>query len=164
LELHRQLTHSRNSNTAATLTSAGETLPLDKTSGASDARRTAMPSELTEEQVAEIRKNFRRCRDGTIEEIIRLRETGDTSLVSAIVRGIVWRYLSEEARPTLDSASPEQPLASFGVDSLMMLEIVLDIQDALNLTIEDQELRQLQTIGDLVGFLEGKYAEAHKPA
>src|SRR3712207_4334826 len=109
-----------------------------------------MPTEVSDAEVEQVRKSFRRCREGTADAIIELRRTGDTSLITPIVRGIVWRYVQEETRAVLDNATPETPLASLGIDSLMMLEVVLDVQDALDVTIEDSDLRRMRTIGDVI--------------
>ncbi|HEX8280333.1 MAG TPA: phosphopantetheine-binding protein [Chthoniobacterales bacterium] len=118
-----------------------------------------MPTEVSDAEVEQLRKSFRRCREGTADAIIELRRTGDTSLITSIVRGIVWRYVQEETRAVLDRATPETPLASLGLDSLMMLEVVLDVQDALDVTIDDSDLRRMQTIGDVIEFLTQSYAQ-----
>ena len=123
-----------------------------------------MATELTEQEIESIRKSFKRCREGTAENIIELRRTHDTALIQPIVRGIVWRYVHEETRPIVEAATPETPLASLGIDSLMMLEVVLDVQDALDLVIEDNDLRQMHTIGDVIDFLVQQYAKTHPKA
>ncbi len=120
-----------------------------------------MATELTAEEKDGLRRSFKRCREGTPDAIIALRETGDPEQIPTIVRGIVWRYVQPEARPVVEQATPETPLAALGIDSLMMLEVVLDVQDALDLVIEDSDLRQMQTIGDVVIFLQKRYAETH---
>jgi acyl carrier protein len=117
----------------------------------------------TQEQIDQIRRSFRRCREGTSDAIIELQRTGNTELIPTIVRGIVWRYVHEARRPVVDQATPETPLASLGIDSLTMMEIVLDVQDALNLVIEDSDLRHMRTIGDVIGFLQQRFTEA-RPA
>ena len=115
----------------------------------------------TQEQIDQIRRSFRRCREGTSDAIIELQRTGNTQLIPTIVRGIVWRYVHEARRPVVDQATPETPLASLGIDSLTMMEIVLDVQDALDLVIEDADLRHMRTIGDVIGFLQQRFAEVH---
>ena len=120
-----------------------------------------MRTEMTEEEKEGIRKSFKRCREGTPEAIIALRETSDVAKIPEIVRGIVWRYVQPEARPVVEQATPETPLVALGIDSLMMLEVVLDVQDALDLVIEDSDLRQMQTMGDVIEFLQKRYAETH---
>jgi acyl carrier protein len=118
-----------------------------------------MAASLTQEETEQIRHNFRRCREGTADAIIDLRRTGDIELIPTIVRGIVWRYVREETQPAVEQATPETPLGSLGIDSLTMMEIVLDVQDALNLTIEDADLKQMKTIGDVIGFLQQRFAQ-----
>jgi acyl carrier protein len=118
-----------------------------------------MAVSFTQEETEQIRHNFRRCREGTADAIIDLRHTGDSELIPTIVRGIVWRYVREETQPAVEHATPETPLGSLGIDSLTMMEIVLDVQDALNLTIEDADLKQMKTIGDVIGFLQQRFAQ-----
>jgi 3-hydroxyacyl-[acyl-carrier-protein] dehydratase len=118
-----------------------------------------MTASPTQEEIEQIRHNFRRCREGTADAIINLRSTGDLELIPTIVRGIVWRYVREETQPAVERASAETPLGSLGIDSLTMMEIVLDVQDALNLTIEDADLKQMKTIGDVIGFLQQRFAQ-----
>ena len=121
-----------------------------------------MPTSLTQEEIEQIRHNFRRCREGTADAIIELRRRGDLELIPTIVRGIVWRYVRDETQPAVDGATAEAPLASLGIDSLTMMEIVLDVQDALNVTIEDADLKKMKTIGDLIEFLQKRYTEVHR--
>lgn len=120
-----------------------------------------MPTQLTEEEKDALRRSFKRCREGTVEAIIELRQSGNPEHIPTIVRGIVWRYVQQETRPVVEQATPETPLVALGIDSLMMLEVVLDVQDALDLVIEDSDLRQMQTMGDVVTFLQKRYAETH---
>ncbi len=118
-----------------------------------------MPTELTDDEIDKLRRGFKRCREGTVDAILNLRRTGDPALIPEIIRGIVWRYVQPEAREIVDQATPETPLASLGIDSLMMLEVVLDVQDALDIVIEDADLRQMQTIGDVSELLRQRFAE-----
>ena len=121
-----------------------------------------MLTELTEEERDSLRRSFRRCREGTVDAIINLRRTGNPALIPEILRGIVWRYVHAETRPVVDQATLETPLASLGIDSLMMLEVVLDVQDALDIVIEDADLRKVQTIGDVNELLAQRFTEAHQ--
>jgi acyl carrier protein len=115
----------------------------------------------SEEQIEQIRRNFKRCREGTIDAIIDLQRTGNPELIPTILRGIVWRYVSKEAKTIVDEATTETPLASLGIDSLMMMEVVLDVQDALDLVIEDADLIHMKTMGDVIDLLRLRFAEVH---
>ena len=119
-----------------------------------------MATELNADEIERIRRNFKRCSDPTIEAIVHFRGTGDTSVIPAIARGIMRRYLPEAQQPALDAATDSTPLADLNIESLTMLEIILDVQDALDITIEDSELREFQTLGDILSFLEKKVVAA----
>lgn len=123
-----------------------------------------MSTQLTDEQMTKVKHDFRRCREGTAEEIINLRRTGDTALIPEILRGIVWRYVRPEAREQVEKASLDTPLSALGMDSLMMLEVVLDVQDALDVTVEDAELRRVKTFKDISDLLTQRFSEVHKAA
>ena len=123
-----------------------------------------MRSPPTQEEADQIRRTFRRCREGTSDAIVELQRTGDTELIPTVVRGIVWRYVHKERQPIVDQATLETPLQTLGIDSLTMMEIVLDVQDALDLVIEDADLRHMRTIGDVIGFLQQRYTEVHGAA
>ena len=115
-----------------------------------------MPTELSATQVDELKRTFKRCSPATIEAILSFRQTGDLANLPVIVRGIVRRFLREETRASFDQAGPETPLSSLGADSLTMLEIMLDVQEALDIFIEDSELKRMQTVGDVDEFLHQK--------
>lgn len=134
-----------------TKSSAVSTLPLDT---------FQMPTELTAEESEKIRRNFKRCGDETVEAILEFRRGRDVARIPFIARGIIGRYLRDEAKGAIASASLDTPLTSLGVDSLTMLEIILDLQEALDVSIEDSELRDLQTIGDVFDLLTRKATES----
>lgn len=117
-----------------------------------------MTTPLTDGQIAELREQFKRCDGETIDAIVKFRQTGDTSLLPRIVRGVVRRYLPADKVGLLDSATEETNLTDLHIESLTLLEIVLDIQDAVDVVIEDAELRQVKTLGDVRKFLELKIA------
>jgi 3-hydroxyacyl-[acyl-carrier-protein] dehydratase len=118
-----------------------------------------MPTELTDEQIEKLKHEFRRCREGTPEAIINLRRTGDASLIPEILRGIVYRYGRPEARPQVEQASLDTPLSALGMDSLMMLEVMLDVQDALDIVVEDSDLRRVKTFRDVSELLTQRFTE-----
>jgi 3-hydroxyacyl-[acyl-carrier-protein] dehydratase len=123
-----------------------------------------MSTELTDAEIDELSRNFKRCREGTVEAIINLRRSGDPSFILPVLRGIVWRYVRPELRELVDTAPPDTPLSSLGMDSLMMLEVVLDVQDALDVVVEDTDLRRVRTIGDVNELLMQRFAELRKDA
>jgi 3-hydroxyacyl-[acyl-carrier-protein] dehydratase len=117
-----------------------------------------MPNPLTEEEVAEIKQQFKRCNEETVDAIVQFRSTGDRSLLPQIVKGVVQRYLPEDKAELLKNATEDTNLSELAIESLTMLEIVLDIQDAVDVVIDDAELREVRTLGDVRKFLELKLA------
>ena len=115
---------------------------------------------LTEDEIEDIRRNFSSCSEETVNAIVKFRQGGDLGELPAIVRGIVERYLPEEGKEAFREATPETPLETLQVDSLAMLEIVLDIQDAVDISIDDSEIREFRTLGDVRAFLEAKIQES----
>jgi acyl carrier protein len=112
---------------------------------------------LTEDQIAELKMSFKRCSEPTVQAILRFRETKDIEVVPPIVTGIIERYMPPESADRFRSATDDTRISEdLGIDSLTMLEIVLSIEEAIELHIEDSELRPLKTLGDVKTFLRAK--------
>jgi 3-hydroxyacyl-[acyl-carrier-protein] dehydratase len=112
---------------------------------------------LTEEQISEIKLSFKRCNEATVQAILRYRETKDIETVAVIVSGIIERYMPPESADRFRHATDDTRISEdLGIDSLTMLEIVLSIEEAIDLHIEDSELRPLKTLGDVKNFLRAK--------
>ncbi len=122
--------------------------------------RIIMADQLSEDQIEEIRGNFSSCGEKTVEAIVKFRQTGDLGEIEAIVRGIVARYLPENRKHLLEGATDDTDLAALEIESLTLLEVVLDIQDAVDLVVEDDELRDFKTLGDVRKFLVAKVSPA----
>jgi len=97
----------------------------------------------------ELDDKFCGCRPETIAAIRAYRETRNPELVAPIFQGIVEKY-SPEGRPAPPSWNSPNP---FGLESLTLMEMVLDIQDALQIVLLDAELKQLQTIEQAMNLL-----------
>jgi acyl carrier protein len=105
---------------------------------------------------SEIEERFSGFGPQTLEAIRTYRHSHDPQLVEAIVRGIVEKYLP----PDLRDRAPEamKSLNAFGIESVTLMEIILDIQDALALEISDRELRNLKNFDDATRLLTEKVA------
>ena len=42
----------------------------------------------------------------------------------------------------------------FNVDSISLLEFIMDIEEECDIEIEDEDLESLETVGDLVSYIE----------
>jgi len=57
--------------------------------------------------------------------------------------------LTEHFDLSEDEISREMTLESITVDSLDMLQLVVAIEEEFDITLDDEDLRQLETLGDM---------------
>jgi acyl carrier protein len=124
-----------------------------------------MTTTLPEKELADLKEGLRRCKPETIEAAIRFRTRGDLDAIPQIVYGILDRYQPATAAIKLSEANENARLIEdIGLDSLTLLEIVLAIEEVLKLRIENEELREIRTIGQLNSFLHAKITGAKTAA
>jgi len=120
---------------------------------------------LSKQDKEELQESFRRCRPGTLEAIYEYRESGSAESLETVVCGIIDRYMPPESPMKIDDADDDTLLADdLGIDSLTMLEIVLSIEEALAVRVDDSELQTIRTLGEVKDYLKGKAAGADDTA
>ena len=116
---------------------------------------------LSEKEIAEIKQELRRCSPETLEAAFRFREQGDETAVSTVIYGLIEIYTPATAKVSLKDATDETRLVDdLGLDSLSLLEMVFSIEGVLKIKIENDELKEVLTIGKLNQFLRDKLAKA----
>ena len=97
---------------------------------------------------------MKRCRPEAVEAAKKYRENGDPKLAPVIVLGIVERFLEPEMREKLeDGGANLRFMEDLGVDSLTMVEIVMTVEQVLDVKIDNEELRELRTLGDVNSYI-----------
>ena len=72
--------------------------------------------------------------------------------VTEVLREIVGHFAPKRAQPLqLDSGT--HLVNEAGIDSPRMIEVILEIEDRFKLTLEDEEVQNLPTFGDLVNLV-----------
>ena len=56
----------------------------------------------------------------------------------------------------VDNIEPNMELKALGLDSLDLVEIILDGEERLGITFDNEELLTFKTVGDVVRSAEGK--------
>ncbi|AHA30135.1 acyl carrier protein [Exiguobacterium sp. MH3] len=56
----------------------------------------------------------------------------------------------EQSEITLDKSFKDD----LGADSLEVMELVMDLEDKFEITIEDEQAENLKTVGDVVNYIE----------
>ena len=109
---------------------------------------------LTDEQIQELRNALKRCSPETIEAAVRFRQTRDEKEIPAIVYGIIERHMAAETPVRLAAMPDDTELArDLSVDSLTMLEIVLQIEETLGISVDNEELRGIRSLGAIKDFI-----------
>jgi acyl carrier protein len=66
------------------------------------------------------------------------------------------RVLNDSMPQALDAASvtPQTPLNSFGVDSLVLIDLIFDLEQEFGVKLAAEDLMAMRTVGDLTAFLD----------
>ena len=109
------------------------------------------------EDEATLRESLKRCSPSTFEAAVQFRKTGNAEHVPAVVIGVIERFVEPELRTKLKDADDDLRLIEdLAIDSLTMMEIVILVEDVLQMSINNDELRNLRTVGDVKTFIDCK--------
>jgi len=111
-----------------------------------------------------LREALKRCSPSTFEAAVQFRKTGNPEHVPAVVIGVIERFVEPDLRVKLKDADDDLRLIEdLGIDSLTMMEIVILVEDILQLSINNDELRNLRTVGDVKTFIDCKIRDLPLP-
>jgi len=111
----------------------------------------------TQDDDALLRESLKRCSASTYEAAAQFRKTKNTEHLPAIILGVVERFVEPDLRAKLKDPDDDLRLIEdLGIDSLTMMEIVILVEEVLQMSINNEELRNLRTIGDVKQFIECK--------
>jgi 3-hydroxyacyl-[acyl-carrier-protein] dehydratase len=111
-----------------------------------------------------LREALKRCSPSTFEAAVQYRKTGNPEHVPAVVIGVIERFVEPDLRVKLKDADDDLRLIEdLGIDSLTMMEIVILVEDVLQLSINNDELRNLRTVGDVKTFIDCKIRDLPLP-
>ncbi|MCC5840546.1 MAG: acyl carrier protein [Opitutales bacterium] len=106
-----------------------------------------------------IEEQLRRCPPGTREALVAFREKGDEKDLEIFARGILARAMEDEYLPVLEQGDGNLHIVNdLGIDSLSMAEIAMNLEDALDVELLDEDLKNLQTLNDVKTYLLQRYA------
>lgn len=95
---------------------------------------------------------------------MRFRTTGDLGEVPTVVYGVIERHLpAENTRDLSQAGDATKLIEDLGIDSLTMLEIVLSIEETTGISVENEELREIATLGQVKEFITRKVSTAKDP-
>lgn len=123
-----------------------------------EASKTTTASQAPEANPEELLKEtLKRCSPETIAAALAYRQSGDASLVPSIVLGIIERFLEPEVVDKLKEGDDSVKfMEDLGMDSLTMFEAIMMVEESLGVSIKNEELWELRTVGDLKSFISAK--------
>ena len=77
-------------------------------------------------------------------------QTGTTALTEEQVLQRIRATLAEQKVPGAETASTESTWSELDVDSLDLVELVKTLEDEFGVTIHDEELKPIASVGDAV--------------
>lgn len=117
------------------------------------AASAAVPSS----EDAHLRDLLKRCSAATVEAAVQYRRSKDPNHIPAIVLGVVERFLDPAAAQKLKEPDDDlRVMEDLGLDSLTLMEAVIMIEEVIQISINNDELRNLRTIGDIRVFIDHK--------
>ena len=118
-----------------------------------------------------LREALKRCSPATYYAACKFRVSRHPDDLRAVVLGVVERFVERDLRAKL--SAPDDALRALrmsqdlGLDSLTMMEIVMIAEEVLPITISNEELTRLATLGQVLDFIATKVTApraAERPA
>ena len=105
-------------------------------------------------------EELRRAPAGTAEALTTFKATSAPEALEIFMRGIVARNIDESYEEILEQADENTHFVDdLGIDSLTMVEIVMTLEDALEIELVDDALKELKTFKALKAYIIQKRAE-----
>jgi|GEM_PF-6126288 len=113
---------------------------------------------LSPDAEASLRETLKRCSPATVNAACVFRQTGEVAQIPVIIVGVIERFVERELRVKIQhpGAADLRLIEDLNVDSLTLLEAVLLLEEVLQITIDNDELQSLRTLGDVQRFTEAK--------
>lgn len=109
---------------------------------------------VSESEQENLKDTLKRCPEGTFEALLEYRSSGSFEALSTFLVGCIKRHTDEEYQACLDEGSDTVSfIDDLGIDSMTMMEVVMMVEECLQIHIDNQDLMNLQTIGDLNTFI-----------
>ena len=112
---------------------------------------------ITEAEREGIEDALRHCPQGTYEALSEFRSSGNVESFDKFLTGVLERFVEPEM---VDSLKGDRSQLKFvddlGVDSMTMMEIVIVMEECLGIKMENEELMEIETYGDLDQYVSSK--------
>lgn len=77
-----------------------------------------------------------------------------------VSRDFVKVKIAEFLKVPADELREDMVLSNLIADSFMLVELVIELQDICEVHLQQEDLKDIKTLGDLAGLIEGRAAQA----
>ncbi len=117
---------------------------------------------ISEERHQELVKSLKRCSDETVAAALRFEESHNLGELPTIILGVLERDAANPGPEGIAAATDESRLIEdIGMDSFGMFEVVMTAEEVLGLNVENDEMNDIRTLGQLKAFLHIKLTAKH---
>jgi acyl carrier protein len=115
--------------------------------------------DCTPEDDPALRDALKRCSPATYYAACKFKSFGQSEDLRTVILGVIERFVDRELRAKLVDASDTLRLREdLGLDSLTMMEVVMVAEEVVRISVSNEELTQLRTLGDVYRFILTKTA------
>lgn len=112
---------------------------------------------ITEAEREGIEDALRHCPEGTYQALSEFRTSGNVQCFDQFLTGVLARFVEPEMADSLKGdRSKLNFVDDLGVDSMTMMEIVVVMEECLGISMENEELMDIETYGDLDQYVSSK--------
>jgi 3-hydroxyacyl-[acyl-carrier-protein] dehydratase len=106
-------------------------------------------------------EKLRRLPPSALENFRRFSATGDEVALTALIFAVLYGFLPQKFK-TGATGWPDAArlIEDLGFDSLAIAETVFFFEDLFAISISNEEIRQVRTVGELRAFVQKKLARA----
>jgi 3-hydroxyacyl-[acyl-carrier-protein] dehydratase len=104
-------------------------------------------------------EKLRRLPPSALENFRKFRATGDEAALTALIFVVLYDFLPQKSK-TGATGWPDAArlIEDLGFDSLAIAETVFFFEDLFTISISNEEIRQVRTVGELRAFVQKKLA------
>lgn len=111
-----------------------------------------------------LREALKRCSPATYYAACKFRATGSAADLQNLIFGVVERFVERDLRAALHTGDDSLRFREdLGLDSLTMMEVVMLVEEVLPISVSNDELTHLRTLGDTRRFIAAKHTGRATP-
>ena len=119
----------------------------------------ATAPESAKPPVCDPAEKLRRLPPDALENFRKFRTTGDAAALNELIFVVLYDFLPQKSKTGATSWSDEARLIEdLGFDSLAIAETVFFFEDLFSISISNEEILQVRTVGELRAFVQKKQA------